>query len=394
MAGRIFLTHIKLAMREREAIFWTLIFGIILGTLFYVAFHGIYEKENLGTISVAYVSEDGADTVQGADGSSISVKEMLETLTYEDGTPMLAIRETDAESAKALLDREEAKGVIRVRAGADGTPEFSLVVSENGISESVLTVIVGEYQASFDYLRYLYETYPDRMQDYLAKSAETKHADYVTAQNIAGKNTDPYVAYFYNLMAMVCMFCSIQSLSAMCKNQANIHEIGKRTGLAPVGKLLYELSALAAVYVVQLAASLLVLFYLQFVLKVEFGGAIFGLMLMTALGTLLGVSLGYMIAHIGTKGYQSKESILTAITLLGGFFAGLFYHSMKVIVEENNPILNRINPSAVITDAFYSLNVFGFGDRVLRSVITILVLSAAFLVIGSVLGRRQSYASL
>ncbi len=395
MAGRVFVTHLKLAVRQKNAIFWTLIFGIILGTLFYAAFSGIYDREGLETISVAYVSEDNADTVINADGSEVLISDMLSDLAYEDESPMLNVKKVSADEALKLLDNEEVTGIITVTKNAEkGTPDFALSVKENGIEESVLTVIVGEYQASFDYMKYLYENYPDRMQEYLAKAAEKNDADYVVAQNIAGHNTDPYVAYFYNLMAMVCMFCSLQSLSAMCKNQANIHEIGKRTGLAPVGKTRYELAALAAVYVVQYVACVLVLLYLQFVLKVDFGGDLPWLLLMTALGSLLGVSLGYMIAHIGTKGYNQKEGILTAVTLLGGFFAGLFYHSMKIIVEENSPLLNRINPSAVITDAFYSLNVFGVGDRVLRSVITMTALSLAFLIIGSVLGRRQRYASL
>ena len=387
MAGRIFITHLKLSLREKHALFWTLAFGMILGTLFYVAFHGIYEKESIDSIPTALV-------IQGEGDSASEIKEMLAGMTYDSGTKMLEITETDEEKAKSLLAEDEVDGIILVKLNADNTAEFSLHVNENGIGQSVLTVVVGEFQASFDYITYLYKNYPEQLPAYMEKQTGDLIMDAVKAEGIGGRNTDPYVAYFYNLMAMVCLFCSLQSLAAMCKNQANINEVGKRTNLVPVNKVLYELSALAAVYLVQLAATLVVLLYLKFVLKIDFGGDLPWLFMLTALGTLLGVSLGYMVAHIGSKGFDSKETILTLITLLGGFFAGLFYHGMKIVVEENNPILNRINPSAVITDSFYSLNIFGVGDRLYRSVIYMVALSVVFIIAGSVLGRRQQYASL
>ena len=83
-----------------------------------------------------------------------------------------------------------------------------------------------------------------------------------------------------------------------------------------------------------------------------------------------------------------------AVTLGGGFLAGLMYGSMKEVIEENCPIINRINPAAVITDAFYAINVYGVGARYYRSLIYILGLSVLFIVVGLVLARRKSYASL
>ena len=392
MAGRIFVTHLKLALREKHALFWTLAFGMILGTLFYVAFHGIYSQESLDSIPTALVTGDALESMKDGEGNAVDIEGMLKELTYDNGKKMLELKTVSESEAEELLANGDVDGVISVTLDEQNAPKFSLEIKENGIGQSVLTVVVGEYQASFDYLRYLYENHPDRLADYFARNDQV--IDYVEAKNIGGNNKDPYVAYFYNLMAMVCLFCSLQSLAAMCRNQADIDDVGKRTNLVPVNKVVYELSALAAVYVIQFVATSLVLCYLNFVLGVNFGGELPWMFLMTALGTLLGVSLGFMVAHIGAKSYDKKETILTVITLLGGFFAGLFYHGMKAVMEENCPIVNRINPSAVITDSFYSLNMFGPGDRVTRSVIYMLALAAVFIAIGSLLGRRQRYASL
>ena len=50
--------------------------------------------------------------------------------------------------------------------------------------------------------------------------------------------------------------------------------------------------------------------------------------------------------------------------------------------------------AAVITDAFYSLNVFGVGPRYYRAIMYILITSGVMLLIGCLLSRRTSYKSL
>ena len=384
MAGRIFITQIKLALRNRSTIFWTFAFGCILSTLFYFGFSGIYSAEHLDTISTAlYIEDDGTDYTY--------IKDTLKNLKNEDGTAILEVKDTASlDEARKLLKDGEISGIITL-------PDTELIVKERGINESILTIVVGEIKSNKDYIEYIMTEHPELMSsvaEELEGKANAAVASYAKVESIEGENKDPYVAYFYNLIAMVCLFCANASISFICRNQANLSETGKRTGLVPVSKVKYELVGLAAVFAVQLLASELVLLYVNFILRVDFGGELPWLVLITALGTLLGVSLGYLIGHIGTKGQDSKENLISAITLIGGFFAGLFYHSMKIVVEQNNPILNRINPSAVISDAFYSLNIFGVGERLMRSIVYMGGLSLIFIIVGTILGRRQEYASL
>ena len=383
MAGRIFITQIKLALRNRSSLFWTLCFGCILGTLFYFGFGGIYSQENFDTIDTAVCMEENKEEYA-------YIADALKKLKNDDGTPLLNVYELSKEDAKAKLEKGEIEGIISL-------PDVTLTVKERGLSESILTIVAGEIRSNKEYIETVLSKHPElagELMDEISGKANESDTGFAEVVSIGGKNKDPYVAYFYNLIAMVCLFCANSSLSFVCRNQANISETGKRTNLAPVSKVVYELVGLSAVYLVQLTASELVLLYLRFILGINFGGELLWLLLLTALGTLLGVSLGYLIGHIGTKDYDKKSGLITAVTLIGGFFAGLFYHSMKIIIEQNNPVINRINPSAVITDAFYSLNIFGVGDRLMRSIIYLTGLSLVFIVVGTILGRRQEYASL
>ena len=136
------------------------------------------------------------------------------------------------------------------------------------------------------------------------------------------------------------------------------------------------------------------LVYLIFILKIQFGGDIGMIFLTTYLASLVGVSLGFLVASIGKMKRDKKEAILMVFFLGGGFMSGLMYGDMKIIMEQKCPLFNRINPSSVITDAFYALNVFGVGERFYRSIIYMIVVSSVMVIAGCVFSRRSSYKSL
>ena len=56
---RDFLYTIKILMRAKVSIFWTLVFPILLATFMYMAFGSIYEQDEMfSNIKVAVVTED------------------------------------------------------------------------------------------------------------------------------------------------------------------------------------------------------------------------------------------------------------------------------------------------------------------------------------------------
>ena len=70
------------------------------------------------------------------------------------------------------------------------------------------------------------------------------------------------------------------------------------------------------------------------------------------------------------------------------------YGDMKVIITEKAPIVNKINPAAVISDSYYCLNMFGAGSRYFMTLIYMLILSAVLIALGLFMGRRNHYDSI
>ena len=80
--------------------------------------------------------------------------------------------------------------------------------------------------------------------------------------------------------------------------------------------------------------------------------------------------------------------------MVGSFLSGLMIADMRIIVEDTCPIINRINPVALVYDSFYAINTFDTNDRLYRNLLSLLVISVIAIVLGNIFGRRRRYASL
>nr|MCR5625287.1 hypothetical protein [Lachnospiraceae bacterium] len=154
----IFATRLKINIRNKQAIGWSLLFSLALGTLFYAAFSSIYEDAKSTCVRVAVVesadasgSDESADVAGGVDVSglgTVSMSEMLKELEYEDGKKMLDVVETDYDGAVELLkkdkdDKDAIKGIIDIRdienikliLPGEKKVESAAFTSSNGIEE-------------------------------------------------------------------------------------------------------------------------------------------------------------------------------------------------------------------------------------------------------------------
>lgn len=335
-----------------------------------------------------------SDEVRSISEKDMPFVEVLEGLKYDGGKPMIE-RVTVGSRAEAeqMLENGDISGIITV----SGLNDISLLIYDNGTSESILTSIISTYRRQMDMVIAVMNDDEmsaeyDSMDSILDEKLNS--ADFVESSGIAGENKDPFVAYFYNLIAMICLMGANASMSAVVHNQANQSNEGIRIDISPVNKVVFELAQFVAVTITQISILMLALTYYMQILHIRFGGNVGMIYLTTAASSLLGVSIGYMIGHLGTAKEEIKETILLIITVGGGFMSGLMYPDMKAIIEEKFPLFNRINPSAVLTDTFLSLNLYGVGERYYRTMGVVGIMTAVCLTVGIALSRRKQYASL
>lgn len=69
-------------------------------------------------------------------------------------------------------------------------------------------------------------------------------------------------------------------------------------------------------------------------------------------------------------------------------------NAMKNIIEHYAPLLNRINPAALISDAFYCINVYDDTTRYTRNLMTLSIMCIALIIVSFCLVRRERYDSI
>ena len=349
------------------------------------------KKYDLADFPYDYLKVDRSE-IDNISKDDLPFIKVLNDLTYDDGNKMVEeVEGITHEEAEEMLSDGDIAGIITV----DSMQDIYLLVNGNGVKHSILSTIISEYKLeagkAIDTINDDHENL-ERSSEIMDESTES--IEYIEAKSTAGDNKDPFIAYFYNLIAMIAIMGSTASLNVIVMSQANQSDVGIRVDISPSIKLIHELAQLLAVFILQSIILIFTLTYLIFILGIKFGGNITFIYFTTLLAGLVGDNLGFMIAHFGKIAIDKKEAFLMAIFLGGGFMSGLMYGDMKIIVEQKAPWFNRINPSAVITDAFYALNVFGVGPRYYRALMYILITSGVMLLIGCILSRRSSYKSL
>lgn len=363
------------ALRVKQLNFWILIFPIILGTLFNIAFSGIMDSEKFKTIPVAIVEKS-----ENKNFSSV-----VDSLTVGD-TPMLKVEYTDEEKALDKLKNGDCKGVIYV------DEKISLTVSSNGIEQSILKSFLEQYSSRETIITETAVNNPAALNEVIAQLSN--EITTIETINLTDGNMDMSIQYFYNLIAMTCLFGSYLGVNTIINNQGNLSTVGARKCISSAKKYITLIAGLLSAYIVHIICLGVNLLYLIFVLRIDFGDKIPQIVLTTVIGGFAGIAMGFFIGSIGKISTNAKLGILTSISLILCFFSGLMAHNMRMKVENIFPVLNKISPAALIADSFHSLNIYGVSERFYTNIITLIVISVIFTIGGLILTRRESYANL
>lgn len=365
-------------VRAKEMMFWALGFTIILGTLFYAAFGNIYESGKFTAIPVAVVTEK----------EDKSFDELLNALSDGDDA-LLSVQYMDSSKAYEMLEEGEIEMAVIVGEKIS----LRIASSSDSVSVSIVSSVIDEYTSKTSIITEIAKTNPENL-DKAIKALSVDITNAITEHKLTDANMNGYTDYFFNLIAMGIMFGSTFGLYVALHSQGNLSALGARRCVSPTKKTVSALADNLAAVVLVFGCSVGTIIYVKFVLGVDLGNR-FLLFFPTAfVASLMSVSLGYVVGSIGKLSEKAKEGILLVFTLFGGFLSGLMASSMRQLIEESAPIVNRINPAAVLADSFYALAVCPNYDRYVRNLTTMLVMTAIFTTFGIVSSRRKKYASL
>jgi ABC-2 type transport system permease protein len=378
MFAHIFGTRLKCLIRDKELVFWTLLFPLFLAVFFNMAFSNLISAETFRPVGVAVVND--AQYQQNT-----AFRSALKSVSEGSGR-IFTLTETTKENADQLLNENKISGYLTV-----GT-EIGMTVKKSDFEQSIIKSFVDRYLQTSSAAKSILTANP-AAQSTLADTLKTQ-TEYT--KDVSGGSASPNKTYnyFYTLIAMACLYGGFWGMKEVADIQANLSHRAARVNVAPVHKLKIFLSGMCASLLIQFVEVLALLAFLRFGLKIDFGPNA-GLVVLTSfVGSVVGLTFGAFVGAATTKGEGFKTALVIGLTMLGSFLSGMMYQNMKYIVAQKAPALAYLNPANLLTDSFYALYYYSTYTRYALNMGILCAFILFFCAATYLIIRRQKYASL
>ena len=382
--GRLIAHNIRLLLRNRGLVFWTLAFPILLGVLFKAALGGLMTTQSFDPVPVAVVDSQeyrlspyktAFDELSRGDDALVTVTSVA----------------TTAEGSSLLVD-DHVAGVVEVIGD-----EASLTVATGGMDQTILTLLLDEIAQRVDMVTTLMADEMAPGEDPQAVAAEIMDRlaeSGFTLKDASPSSMDPLMAEFFSLVAMAALYGGMFSGTLLNYAQPQLGTVGRRIGVAPTRKSLFVASGIIASYVVEFVGLVLLVVVCRFLFGIDFGSN-WGLTLVVAsAGALAGLSLGVAVSALVRGGENMKIGVLIGMTMLGALLAGMMGGGLRYRVDATAPLVNKVNPVALITDGFYTLYYHPGSDGLWADLGILLVISLVLIGASMLTLRRQRYDSM
>lgn len=379
-----YLYRLKCTIRHKDNMFWTLLFPIILATLFNLAFSNISSVENFSSINLGIV--DNAEYQENTMFMK-AVESVSASGENTENTDLFNIKYTSKEEADQLLNENKIKGYIYFNNG------MKLMVKESGIYQTIIKSFLDDYKQTFSTIETIINKNPAAFKNNLIEDS-LRSGNYLKEISVSKSSPDNIVSYFYALIGMACFFGCYLGLKEVINIQANLSDKGARVAVAPTHKLKIVSASILAAITIQLFNISLLLGYLVLILKVNFGSQLGYIALTCIIGSITGVVFGTSVGSIIKTGEGFKVGILTGATMVMSFLAGLMVGDIKYYISTNLPILPYLNPVNLITDSLYALYYYDTYTRFYTNTILLIIFAGLFSAATYLSLRRRQYASL
>ncbi|RPA58451.1 ABC transporter permease [Aerococcus agrisoli] len=409
--------QLKIMLRNRQGLLWGMLFPLAYGLIYMFSFQGMtQETTEFEPIPVAIVfdgdqaQEDSIKELLGNIGEFTTVKneEVVIPENYINGErasenfPLLFVEAETEDAASQYLNDGIIDQAISPQVDDQGQLNFSFDVTPaaaNSINASIVYAILSYFASNTNAFTLLYDgvaSLPDPTEAMAEMELKLSNLDLQQDHIVASSRTpgvSPWSNYYYVCLAYVCIYFMALGINLIIENEAKYGVYALRETVSPSKKFtrffatffLWEIAALLVVYL------LLIIFNLNGVPLGQESGRIIALM---TLGTTTGLLLGTALAATFKVSEGLLNVITTIVPLVLAAMSGMMSYELKLWVIDHVPVLNKLNPVALINDAFYYLNNYPTYQQFNQNMSMLVVLALACFIITLVGIRRTDYESL
>lgn len=281
----------------------------------------------------------------------------------------LNIHEITEDEIVKKLDNEEIDGFI--------DKDLNIKVKESGINQTIIKEVVEQIKQMNNLNR------PIESYDF--------SVDYILDTN---QKANSLIIMFYSLVAMVSTYGVFAGIETVSLIQANLSNVGQRLNITPLTKSNFLIAGNIVALLLNLFANVILLIFIKYVLKIELFNEIKYSAILIMLGNLFGVAFGILIGVSNKKSNNVKNIIAIVIILILSFISGMMNPDIKVMIDENLPMLSRINPIGIITNNLYRINFLESTKTAGEGILILSIYCIVLIFTSYIFLRRKNYDSI
>ncbi|MEI5989144.1 hypothetical protein A5881_000632 [Enterococcus termitis] len=382
MFWHLYYYRLKIQLKNKVLLFWSLVFPLLLGLFFTAAFSSLDTIDLITKIPVGIVTDEQVSP-QNTELFLNTLKEIKSNDQAMFSPTILSKEKAD----KQLLD-EKIDGYYTLT-----NEDIALTVSKQSIQQNVLDSFMNQFLQSKMTLATLQKEDPALLASSITEKIG-KTTNYISVKQATASKGSQKSFFFFTLIGMSCMFGMFWGISNANDEQANQSANGIRLSMTPKNKLFIVLTNLISSFTIFSVEIFFILGFFHFVYGVDFGTRWLLILLTCALATLTALSLGVLFGNILKVPLNQKISLAVTFQMTCSFLAGMMSPDIKLLVNQYLPWLNAINPVNLISEALYKLYYYQNIDSFYTNLLSLLLLTVIFIIASVIYERRVQYVSL
>lgn len=410
MLRHLFRYTPQMMLFNRDGLLFGLLFPFAFGLIYLFVFTGLIANGNsLDPIPVAMVFEGSSEQVNtvktNLDGlaSPGEIADNEITLSTESDTEplMTYVEVANLEEGRQLADEGLVDATI-IADNEQGRPQFSVEIAPsqvNNFTSSIIYSALNSFQSINTGIETAYANIinsPNPLTSYSTLNQRLENfqqTDDLIVDKTNGESSTSFNIYFYAAIAYICIFFMSSGIEIVSQNEANFSLQALRATVAPLPKayrfiVTFISWAIPSIIIVNL---IIIIYYLK---DVSLGDQPFKVSLIATLGVLVGLLMGTTIASLLKSNTNLMQAIAIGVPLVLGALSGMMSAGLKVLVNENFPWFNKVDPVTLINDGIYYLNNYPTNEAYYQNIL-ILAAYIVILLVLTIFGlRRTDYESL
>lgn len=442
-----FKATVRTLLLTPSAVVWTLIFPIVLATVFNFMFEPMRSTGSVEAVDVAVVAEDAwedspfsqvVDTLSEADEPLLAVHPVA---TEQEARELIAEgsvagayivdaagNEGNAEqSGSDELDAVDAAGPADAAGAASGSgtaagsSDVSTSTSSAGSTGAPRIILAPAgsgtgSDASYDVNRAILESVATSylqskaLIEELATHDPVALSDPTTIENALGLSVsvrevslthaqpDSMVRFYYALLGMASIFAAQLAGESVWHLQPTSSAAGARRTVSSTSRMRLLIPTIGACWAVSTTFLAIAFGYICLTAHIDFSGREGLCLVGIAAASLLSCGIGALVGALpGRMGSDSRRGILTALTCLLSLFAGLYGEPTMELADtiaQALPAATWLNPVCQIRDLFYTVYYYDTLIPFALRLAACMGIAAALLTVSAACMRRSAHEHL